>query len=302
MEQLFLHLSQFYTKNDLESRRLFHGRGKCIPELDYLTIDFFPPVIFIIFYREPPPELLPNLESYLLKIYGGEIKSIYVQKRFILPALSQLIWGENNPTPIVQLHGLKFKLNLGAAQNIGIFLDMENGRKWLFANGKNKKILNLFAYTCALSVVALHAGARTVTNIDMAKNELKRGEENHRLNNFLNQNVKFVSHNILKSFSYIKKSGPYDIVIIDPPTAQGDSFKIDRDYGKIISRLGEWVSPGGEVMAVLNSPHHHSDFLIELFKNNADQFTLLGKYFAPDPYREVTPESGLKILIWRKNE
>lgn len=49
-----------------------------------------------------------------------------------------------------------------------------SGRYWVKENSKDKSVLNLFAYTCAFSVVALNGGATEVINKDMSKGALKQ--------------------------------------------------------------------------------------------------------------------------------
>ncbi len=109
---------------------------------------------------------------------------------------------------------------------------MKKGRQFVYENAKDKKVLNLFSYTCSFSVCASKGEAKEIVNIDMAKNALNTGRLNHQKNNLDTKNVKFLPHNILKSWGKIKKSGPYDIIIIDPPSFQKGSFAATKDYEK----------------------------------------------------------------------
>ena len=59
---------------------------------------------------------------------------------------------------------------------------MKPGRDWLLQNAAGKRVLNLFAYTCSLSVAAIHGGAEEVINLDMASAALATGRKNHQLN------------------------------------------------------------------------------------------------------------------------
>ena len=118
---------------------------------------------------------------------------------------------------------------------------MKNTREYLKNISKDKTILNLFSYTCAFSVVSVSGEASKVINIDMGKNSLSIGRENHHLNNLDTKNVKFLAHNILKSFGKIKSLSPFDIIIIDPPSFQKGSFVATKDYEKIIKRVGDFT-------------------------------------------------------------
>jgi len=149
-------------------------------------------------------------------------------------------------------------------------------------------------------VAALKGGAEMVVNVDMAKGALSVGKENHRLNEIDSHRVKFLSYDIMNSWNNIARSGPYDIVVIDPPTNQGDSFKVERDYYKIIKRLNNMTHPGTVVMACLNSPYLKSDFLKQLFAEHAPEFQFTSKLDSSFAEMEVDPEEGLKILFFEK--
>ncbi len=90
--------------------------------------------------------------------------------------------------------GLRYQLELGKAQNTGLFLDMRHGRDWLRRHAAGKRVLNLFAYTCAFSVAALAGGAERVVNVDMQSRALSRGR--HRLNRRALERVQFAALDI----------------------------------------------------------------------------------------------------------
>ena len=56
---------------------------------------------------------------------------------------------------------------------------MKNTREYLSKISKNKKVLNLFSYTCGFSMYARRGGAKEVINIDMNKSVLITGQKNH---------------------------------------------------------------------------------------------------------------------------
>ena len=84
-------------------------------------------------------------------------------------------------------------------------------------------VLNLFAYTCAFSVVALQAGARLVVNVDMGQGTMATGQQNHQING-ITAGASFLVHDIFKAWGKINRSGPYGLVIVDPPSYQKGSF------------------------------------------------------------------------------
>ena len=170
-------------------------------------------------------------------------------------------------------------MQLGKAQNYGIFPDMQTGRSWVKAHAAGRRVLNLFAYTCGFSVAAMAGGARSVVNVDMAKGPLNTGRENHRLNQQDLRDVRFESVNIFKSWGRLKRHGPYELLICDPPSFQKGSVDIERDYAKIIKRVPELVSPGGDVMLCLNSPSLSSQFYWMKLQNTAPLLHIRNEYY-----------------------
>lgn len=307
MEKLKMHLqqqfythSQLYAKKEISGERLYHGRGKFLPDFSYFTIDFFPPYLLFIFYRPPSDDLLQLLISLYRDLFEDSLKGIYCQRRDLEKSPMFLIYGEAVSEFVTTIEGFKFSIKFGQSQNVGFFLDMKEGRDFLLANSQDKNVLNLFAYTCALSVFAIKGGARQVINMDMSKGAILRGRMNHELNHCDGRRLRFYDCDIFKSFGRIKRDGPYDLIIIDPPTDHGSHFKIERDYPKLIRRSHEWLKEGGQLMAVLNSPHKDFLYLQKLVEENAPDLVLLEKKGFPPQFLESNPDSGLKILIWKK--
>lgn len=132
---------------------------------------------------------------------------------------------------------------------------MAEGRRWVreFAaafksrEGRGARVLNLFACTCAFSVVPLQAGAAQVINVDMACGAISTGQQNHQLNG-LRQGASFLVHDIFNSWAKLTRNGPYDLVVIDPPCYQKASFVASKDYARLLRRLPGLLAPGGHAL------------------------------------------------------
>lgn len=220
---------------DCEFKRLFHGRGGLYEGFEFLTVDSIDRVLYVAFFSEIDKSLECKLLKSIKKFFDNKRwVCIVLQRRYLPKAPSEVIYGNLPESTYAHEEGLKYELNLCLNQNIGFSPDMKAGRKYIKQKAKSKKILNLFSYTCAFSVAAMAGGAKSVVNVDMAKGALTRGRKNHHLNNISTDNVQFMPYNILKSWSRIKKAGPYDMIIIDPPSFQKGSFAASKDYEKII--------------------------------------------------------------------
>jgi 23S rRNA (cytosine1962-C5)-methyltransferase len=160
------------------------------------------------------------------------------------------------------------------------------------------KVLNLFAYTCAFSVVALKAGVRQVVNVDMSQGAMTVGQQNHRLND-LAQGASFWVHDIFKTWGKISRTGPYELVIVDPPSYQKGSFIASKDYAKLMRRLPELLVPGGHVLLCLNAPELGMSFLQDQMSEMASELSFVERLPNPAAFTDISPERALKVLVYR---
>ncbi len=301
MEKVLLHLRDQLNKS-LESRRIFHGRGKAFSPFDYFNIELYFPYIVLVSYKDFEANLINGILNTIKSTVPEQILGVMLQKRHLPFSPMELLDGDMPSEAQILIENNLYALKFGQSQNLGFFLDNVMGREYLSKNTAGKKVLNLFAYTSSLSVVALNAGAETVVNFDMSKAAIKRSKINHQLNNIDLRKVKFFDHDIFKSLGKIERLGPYDLIIIDPPLDHGDHFKLLRDYPKLITRSHKWLSPGGKLLTFLNSPHHDFSFLREMVEGQNLNFQLIHQMGLPDYFLETDPEHGLKIMVWEKYE
>ena len=307
------------TLDDNNVQRFFHGRGGMFPGCEHLTLDLFPPVCLLTSHLiELQPDELDvigtALEERLSKIREGrsdndenlELNWIYQHRpKGTLPATTTLLKGQGPPDKhFVVENGMKFYVRLLHAQNHGLFVDMANGRNWVKQNSLNKNVLNLFAYTCGFSVAALLGGASQVINIDMAKGPLKLGQQNHDLNGLVGQEqaARFLPHDIFKSWGKIKRLGPYDMIIADPPSFQRKSFVATKDYIKLIRRLPDLLSPDGVAVLCLNAPELGTEWLKEQVVMAAPSLSYVDRIANPSTFPAKDVERSLKVIVYQKKE
>ncbi len=173
---------------------------------------------------------------------------------------------------------------------------MRAGRQWVREWAGGKSVLNLFAYTCGFSVAALAGGAHRVVNFDMSRAALTQGRENHRLNGQDTDRVTFQAMDIFRSFSRLRKYGPYELLICDPPTRQQGSVDIARDYAKILRRIPELVRPGGELLLCLNAPQLDAEFLCAQMRQSCPSCQYIQRLPNPASFPEAEAGKGLKVL------
>lgn len=291
-----------------ETRRLLHGRGRCWPGLEQLTVDWLQGVLLVALFRAPPAVQLEALKQ-LLRALGqtpawqrSQAQALLLQHRYLPDSPTEALLGELPAEWLISENGLRYKLDLGRKQNNGLFLDMRYGRRWVQENARDQRVLNLFAYTCGFSVAAIAGGARHVVNLDMASAALTRGRENHRLNGHDLARVSFLGHELFKSWGKVRKLGPYDLIIIDPPSFQKGSFALTRDYQKILRRLPELLTPQGRVLACVNDPDIAPGFLIEAMAVEAPGLRFEQRLENPPEFADVDSDAGLKALLFARQE
>ena len=286
-----------------EAGRLFHGRSGGFPGLENVTVDVFGPVVLIATYGEVAEPTIQTLAAILNRAVGKgmwqgrEDFCMVLQARQGPDVCWSALTGTAPQTLWVKYLGLAFEVKIGQTQNVGLFPDMIQGHRLVAELAKGKRILNLFAYTCVFSVVAMNAGADSVVNVDLSKSSLARGRRNHLHNGLVTKDVKFLPHHVMKSLGAFRRWGPFDMVICDPPTYQAGSFKAVRDYPKLARRLGECLNPGADVIACLNAPHLDRAHLNEWFGGGG--YRLLATLGRPEAYGENQPDRDLKIHHYR---
>lgn len=289
----------------LDAQRIFHGRGGLFPGCEQWTLDAYPPVWVLTSFLPVSDEDLAVLHEALLarwQVLSPDTPLNWVfQYRSDLRADTRLMSGSVADPHEVTENGARFRVHLLRGQNHGLFLDMSEGRRWvreLVAARAGMKVLNLFAYTCAFSVVSMQAGARQVINMDMADGALGIGKQNHHLNSVA-AGASFLPHDIFSSWGKINRHGPYDLIIADPPTYQKGSFIAEKDYARLMRRLPDLLMPGGYAMLCLNSTKLGPEFLQDLMQVEAPALSFVERLPNPPVFADLQPDRALKVLIYK---
>ena len=282
--------------------RLFHGRGGHYVGSEHLCLDWFAPVLLLTSFIPLEEADLSVCHRAIAArwqaLHPSTPLNLVYQYRSAGETFCQLLEGEVPEPHVVSENGARFQVHLMRGQNHGLFLDMANGRQWVRANARHKKVLNLFAYTCGFSVAALQGGADEVVNMDMSKGALAIGKQNHLLNGFC-AGARFLGHDIFKSWGKLKKLGPYGIIVADPPSNQKGSFVATKDYVRLIRRLPELLADNGEVLLCLNAPELDTHFLRQQVEEAAPALEYRERLANPAAFIDVSEEKSLKVLRYQ---
>ena len=172
---------------------------------------------------------------------------------------------------IVEENGLKFIVNLTDYLDTGLFLDHRVTRQMVRDESKNKKVLNLFAYTGSFSVYAASGSAHEVVTVDLSKTYLDRAKKNMELNGFADAaKYTYVHADVLQYLKTIPENY-FDLVVLDPPTFSNskrmeDFLDIQRDHAAMINDCLRGMTKGGTLYFSTN----YTKFVLEKDKIKAE--------------------------------
>ncbi|WP_457420429.1 class I SAM-dependent methyltransferase [Roseateles sp. P5_E7] len=283
-----------------DAQRLFHGRGGLFPGCEHLALDAYPPVLLLTSFEPLEGEALAAIGAALAARWP-EAPWVYQWRQEGGRVETRPMAGTVPEAHVVSEAGAHYGVHLLRGQNHGLFLDMAEGRRWVRDHVEpGAKVLNLFAYTCAFSVVALQAGAAEVVNVDMSDGALAIGRRNHALND-VTTGARFLAHDIFNSWGKLTRGGPYDLVICDPPSFQKGSFVATKDYARLARRLADLLVPGGQALLCLNTPKLGLEFLRGVMAENAPELEFVERVANPAAFADVSEDKGLKVLVYRQH-
>ena len=182
-----------------------------------------------------------------------------------------------------------FSINLHDYLDTGLFLDHRPLRKIINETSKDKRVLNLFAYTGSISVAAALGGAH-VTTVDMSNTYLNWAKDNFRLNHLMFRNHNFFKKN---TFDFLREDiNSYDIIVCDPPSfsnskSMDGTFAVGRDHAGMIQMCMNRLTQSG----------------ILYFSNNLRSFKMddeiLDKFHVTDISLKTIPKDFRDLKIHR---
>jgi 23S rRNA (guanine2445-N2)-methyltransferase / 23S rRNA (guanine2069-N7)-methyltransferase len=185
---------------------------------------------------------------------------------------------------VVREHPYRFAVNFTDYLDTGLFLDHRLTRRHVGKLAKDRRFLNLFAYTGTATVYAAGGGASSSTTVDMSRTYLEWAKRNLALNDLAGAQHGFVQADCL---TWLQEQGErtrrYDLMFIDPPThsrskRMEEDFDVQRDHVRLLSLAAKLLAPDGVI----------------LFSNNYTRFKLdvaaLERFDIQDLTRETLPK------------
>lgn len=149
----------------------------------------------------------------------------------------------------IEISGIKMMIRLTDFGHVGVFPEHHDTDritsiiKNKVSTGEEFRLLNLFAYTGAVSVCCAGAGA-FVTHIDASKTSVNWARENAELSGLSDKPVRWIVDDVCKFVKReIKRGKSYHGVILDPPSfgrgPKGDVWKIEEHLSELLDDIKE---------------------------------------------------------------
>jgi len=237
--------------HDLDAYRLFHGWQEGAPGVE---IDRYGDAA-VIAYKPDAVADIDRLAAALLELHP--FAHIVAKQRGTAPVG---VRGDLNAACRVRELDMRFAIDLSQRRNPGLYLDARRARAWIRVHSRDRRVLNLFAFTGSLGVAAAVGGARSVTHVDSQRGALRRCRRNHELNNVPVDDRDLVRLNI---YQHLRRASArrrrFDAIIVDAPPYSEHAARADRTPGPrgidaLAPLTAPLLDPGGWVLCFF----HHS--------------------------------------------
>ena len=162
-------------------------------------------------------------------------------------------WENLKSTPAtwqVNYKNLTFNIKQMGFKHTGLF--PEQAANWDFMiekikkEGRDIKVLNLFAYTGGATVACLAAGA-SVVHVDSSRGMTDWAKENVASSGLADKSVRYIVDDVVKFVKReIRRGNRYDAIIMDPPSygrgSKKEVWSIEKDLFNLVSLCNELLS------------------------------------------------------------
>ena len=185
------------------------------------------------------------------------------------PPMEVAVGRSEDSVGVVREGSALFHIDLLDTVNPGLFLDMRHIRLEMGERAADRRMLNLFSYTCAFSVHGRIGGAEISTNADISAKILDKGRENYALNGLEPKPGEFFRGNAVEYVHWAQKKGlKFDAIVLDPPSFarfKGKNFNVREHLMPLVADCATLLNPKGLFMVSSN----YSEFNLSAFSRNA---------------------------------
>ena len=243
----------------LTAPRLVNAESDGLPGI---VVDRYGDYLVVQLYTGAVAHLRDELYNALEAIVAP--KAIYEQRRYRSlageaprQAAAELVRGAPAPVELeVKEDDLTFVVDVTAPLSTGLFADLREGRRAVRQWAKDRRVLNLFSYTGAISVYARAGGATEICAVDVAAKAHARARRNFAASGFDPESAEHVVGDVFKVLArFNERARKFDMVVLDPPAFAsaaargGKPWSAIRDYSELVAASLEVLAPGGLLVA-----------------------------------------------------
>jgi 23S rRNA (cytosine1962-C5)-methyltransferase len=165
-------------------------------------------------------------------------------------------WSKRRPIPEtwpVAVHGVSMQCKLSGFRHLGLFPEQEPHWRWMLNWLPNipdgpARVLNLFAYTGAASLLAAKAGSE-VTHVDASKKAIAWAKENQAASSLTAAPVRWILDDARKFVAREARRGRnYHLILVDPPKfgrgPNGEIWDVFEHLPALLGDCAKLLAPG----------------------------------------------------------
>jgi 23S rRNA (cytosine1962-C5)-methyltransferase len=242
----------------LRSYRLVNGEGDRLPGV---AVDRYEDFLVCQFLTAGAARLAPALVEALVARLGPrgvfERSEGAVRSEEGLPGARGVLAGEEPPPRLlVEEDGARFLVDVLHGQKTGFFLDQRESRARVRALAAGRRVLNAFAYTGAIAIVAALGGAVETVSVETSRPALALAEAAWAENGLAAARGRFVAADV---FEFLRATTErYDVIVLDPPPfvrRRRDLVSGLRGYKDVNLQALRRLVPGGWLLTSSCSQH-----------------------------------------------
>jgi 23S rRNA (cytosine1962-C5)-methyltransferase len=161
-----------------------------------------------------------------------------------------LLRGGDPGDVVIGERGVRYHVGFTDGHKTGFYLDQRDARAAVAAMAAGRRVLNVFAYTGAFSVIAAAAGASSVTSIDSSGPALALARRNAELNEV--DAGELVEADAFAELRRLRdRAAQFDLIVLDPPKLAASERHLDkatRAYKDINLLAMKLLAPGGRLL------------------------------------------------------